>query len=85
MANIQVTQTDPSGVWQLDVITANRNLIVTVTLTGIDFSVYWRVRPRNIDFKAVRLQIVEFTIFNGESIDAMSMGTGTIQVDTRNA
>jgi len=81
MANIVVTKDG----WLDGVITANRDLIVTVTLTGVAFSVYWRIMPRNIDTKAVRGQVYEFPIFDNETVAAWACGAGTIQVDTRNA
>jgi hypothetical protein len=81
MANIQVTQNQRS-----QVIAANRDLLVTVNLTGSNFSVYAYIPQRGVDIKAARGQLpVTFLLLKDETIECHSMGTGTITIDTVNA
>lgn len=79
MAVIDVTQNG-----RQEVVRANRDLMVTVDLVGDDFHVYAYIPQRNIDFKVVAGTSKTFAVFKGETIEAESMGTGTIVISTTN-
>lgn len=81
MAVIQVTQATRS-----EVISANRDLLVTVNLSGAGFSVYAFIVEQGIDIKATQANpIKSFPIFKNEHVEVLSMGTGTIEITTVNA
>jgi len=80
MASIPITFLN-----RVQVVAANRDLIVTADLTAFPFHVYCYIPQRGIDFKALASQVTEFTILKNETIECEAMGTGTIVVNTRNA
>ena len=80
MAVIQVTQNQRS-----EVVNVNRDVMVTVDLVGGGgFHVYAYIPQRQIDFKIVAGTSKTFAVFKGETVEAESMGTGTIIIATQN-